>query len=224
MKTQELIERKFWFKVRKGIFQVLLPGILGFYTLFGYAQDSDSGTYSHLYFYTALLLMTQTFFRHFAEYLFDLCSVSVIAGDIELARQANSRLINIIRVFKTKYSTSGYLEKIVQLCGLLGIETPIFIPRQVVEAFGEEAENRTDEEIVGSTIDFIQSYRPVVYQMVSLGMESPSVREEVTDRPQHHERAPKRIITSLDASIGDLQFEIFGERSVIEEASVLDQV
>jgi hypothetical protein len=220
MNSDRMISEKFWFKIRKGIFQVLLPSILGFYTLFGYAQNSETGTYSHLYFYTALILLTQTIFRHISEYIFDICSVSVIIKNSD-TRPSNVQILNIVRVFKTKYSSMKYLEKTVQVCNFLGIDSPIFIPYQVVEAFTMETDNKTDEEIITSTIDMIDNHKPVIYQAVNLGL----IDDQAPPHVHSMDRAPQRIITSLDASIKDLRFEIFGEhnaRSEIE-TSIIDQ-
>ena len=70
-------QRKFWFYVRKGIFQVLLQLVLAMMTVWDFAGQNNTGTsYNKLYFYTSFLLVLYTGLKQILEYMLSLIHIS----------------------------------------------------------------------------------------------------------------------------------------------------
>jgi len=69
---------KFWFYVRKAIFQGLCPIILGFFTFYDLTGEARTINKFNLYYGTSIIFLVYSQLRILLEYIFSICSEMVI--------------------------------------------------------------------------------------------------------------------------------------------------
>jgi hypothetical protein len=157
-------EEKFWFYVRKCLFAVILPSILAFMSLIDFANSSKGSykeAYKHIYFYTSFILCLHTILNYVLAYIFSICADDYIfkkgeldmslhenffESDIFLTENKNSHIDKYImvinrKIFKPVYSGKWSFIFIDKLCWILGISSPLLIPKDLVGDIDDKADN-----------------------------------------------------------------------------------
>lgn len=126
---------KFWFYLRKGIFQVFLPIVLGLMTYSDYFTQKNNPTYFYyyVYFYTSLILFSYAIISYTLNYIFNITSSSIILGkDINGLSLNIENYIEIKQIFELTYSRNSFFQSIDIICWALGIDCPIFISHDIL--------------------------------------------------------------------------------------------
>ena len=75
-------QRKFWFYVRKAIFQGIIPIIFGFLTFYDLVKQTTNPVrgqmYNHMYFYTSLILFIYAQAKIILEFVFAICADDIV--------------------------------------------------------------------------------------------------------------------------------------------------
>ncbi|BCS83085.1 hypothetical protein QLL95_gp1038 [Cotonvirus japonicus] len=222
--------RKFWFYVRKGIFQVFLQLMLALMSVWDFAkQDNQENAYGKLYFYTSTILLIYTGMKYILEYIFTICSDEVVfkreilhkektRGLMESFNMLDSTdsscghyFVTIKRVFKLRYSRSKIFIKIDKLCWFLGLDSPILIPFNVIEKMGNIKDNLTtdnEDTYLHVTLTNLYTYNPNKYNTVVINVED----TDAQDSKDIESLIPKNIETESDTSIINTQFDLFGSK------------
>lgn len=223
-------KQKFWFYFRKAIFQGLLPLVLALGTFLDFVKqtslDKPTHAYTHLYFYTSLILFVYSQLRVVLELIFSMCSDDVIFKkeinfDHSVSLQmVSSQIINssaehymvvIKKIFKLRYSDLAIFKMIDSMCWFLGIDTPILIPNEVVAKLGNVKDKLTEdneEAFLYTTLSNLYTYHPNQYNNMMTNLNYGSISEEEPDL------IPNVIISKLDKSINDLQRELFNKKEI----------
>ena len=172
---------KYWLYVRKAIFQVFLPILLGLLTFTDFvsqtSNNEQTGAYNHLYFYTSLLLFIYTQINVILSYIFSTCSDDImLKKEIDLSsssldliysfgrNQKNNNFIIVIKkIFKLRYSNSRLFKCIDNYCWIFGIDSPVFIPISVVvrlTSFKDNICKYNEEELLNTTLSELLTYDP----------------------------------------------------------------
>lgn len=219
-------QRKFWFYVRKGIFQVLLQLVLAMMTVWDFAGQNNTGTsYNKLYFYTSFLLVLYTGLKQILEYMFSICSEEVVfkrelnnshSRDILMSfdmlnSPSGHYIVTTKRIFKLRYSKSNLFIKIDKLCWFLGIDSPVLIPFNIIEKLGNIKDNlTTNNEDIYLNVTLTNLHK---YQNDENDMEEDSEDIEKNSIPKENSDIdsliPKVIQTETDLNIKELQSELF---------------
>lgn len=228
---------KYWFYFRKGLFQIFFPILLMFMSFCDFisqrTNNSDEYAYNHLYFYTSLILFLHTSAKHILEYIFSICSNDVIfKKEINLNKTTDNLILsfetesinehNIIiikKIFKIRYSKDLFFIYVNKICWVLGIDSPVLIPYDIIAKLTNINNNLTaenEDEFLHTTLTNLYSYHPIKYSMVSPVNEQHSpIIEDITQN-----LLPKVIITQLDKSINDMQKELFDKKIDFDEPNV----
>lgn len=193
-----------WFFVRKGLFQLLLPGLLAAISFFGYlVHDEEGYAYTDLYFYTMIVLFCYQGMKYLLEYIFAICSDDIVFKkpiDLErtipniilatdLSGHSDQHVIVIKKLFKLRYSASSLFIKMTQLCWFLGLDCPILIPWELIRDLDIDPSN--DQMSLMTTLDRIYNFQPSIYNLVS------------------DENVSKPVIRKSDQSICDVKRGLF---------------
>ncbi|ANB50545.1 hypothetical protein [Powai lake megavirus] len=218
--------KKFWFYVRKGIFQVLLQLLLAIMSIWDYAQQSgktNDYAYNNLYFYTSLLLLLYTGLKYILEYVFSICSTDIavkknpkydvttmnLFTSFNMTNQKNYHNIIIIkRIFKLIYSQYNLFRYINKLCWFMGIDSPILIPFNVAIKLGNinnDLSYKNQDAYLNVTLTNLYSYHPVKFNN-NIDYMDPIISVKDSDLEN---LIPRTVITSMDKSINILQQELF---------------
>lgn len=140
---------RFWFYIRKSIFQGLIPIILKMITVFDFYRNASETYYYQLYFYTAVLIAFHSCIGIALDPLFSICSEHVVyRKPIDLSRTTDplifsmqmnahpqNEVIVVRRVFKPRYCKYRMLKWIAKMCWVLGMDCPILLTEEEVEEF-----------------------------------------------------------------------------------------
>lgn len=167
-------EYKFWFYLRKAIFQGLFPLMLTWITFYDLLVD-DSGNqvyYKHLYFYTSGILFVYTHCRIILDYIFSITSDDVVfyksidlnqTTDIQiLSPNINNTHINqmvlVKRIFKLRFSQHRSFKWMSSLSWAVGLDCPILLELDFLESIYDGPINaQTENAVLQSAIVEIQS-------------------------------------------------------------------
>lgn len=225
-----LRHNKFWFYLRKAIFQGLLPVILAFITFIDVAKNGSTNnpnnkSYSHLYFYTAFILFLYSTIKIVLEFIFAISSDNVIfrkemnltnTMSLNLANSiSDSHTIIVIRkIFKLRYSDNKLFILIDKLCLFMGMDSPVLIPLEIVQKFintnesidiSNLSDNQTETELLHRTLDQLSSYQVTSYKNLDhtlIPKQYPTFIESL--------RTPLiKVSVGLDQSIDVIQKDLF---------------
>ncbi|AGF85395.1 hypothetical protein QJ854_gp387 [Moumouvirus goulette] len=217
--------KKFWFNVRKAIFQVFLQLLLALMSIWDFAKQSgreNNYAYNNLYFYTSILLFFYTAMKYVLEYIFSLCSSDVLFkkkpsldkttqnlfATFNMTNEQTIHYIVIIKkVFKLRYSKYTIFTYINKLCWFLGIDSPILIPYEIAKKLGNinnDLSSINEDAYLNVTLTNLYSYNPTKINYIN---EENSQLETLNSDIEN--LIPKIIITSIDKSIEILQEDIF---------------
>lgn len=184
LKIPQLIHQyKFWFYVRKAIFQGFIPLLIGIITFYDLANNIESGLgtnlYAQLYVYTSLILFLYGTTGTVLNFIFDLCSDDIIfRKDIDLeqtvpnimlsmhldSQTSDSFIIIVKKIFKLRFSNSWFFISITKLCWWLGMDCPTLIPYELVKDFmhGDiKLSMKNERHIMHSALDLLYKFHPV---------------------------------------------------------------
>lgn len=234
--------RIFWFYVRKFIFQVFLPIVLGFMSFCDFVNQSgnkNSYAYEHLYFYTSFFLFSYTAMKYFFDFIFNTCSDDILlmkeikTGENKLLTTLENKIGNdsenfiVItkKIYKLRYSNFSFFLKIKKLCWFLGIDSPILIPYDIVKKLTNmEQKLSLDNENVYlyNTISNLYMYHPRKNMINVDDNDNNNDNGNANDieKQLKENLIPKIIITKMDKSISDLQQELFNKESILDDANV----
>ena|SRR5271154_3333869 len=228
---------KFWFYVRKAIFQGCCPIILAFMTFYDIvkqAADENKGKfYFHIYFYTSLILFLYTQSRVVLEFIFSICSDDIIfKKEIDLTQttpelilpngfmnMSDTSTINFIiiirKIYKLRYSKSLFFRSISKLCWLLGIDGPILIPYEIVCRLTNAnipLTRQNEQQLLYMTLDNLCLYHPTKHYTTSNDNEEPLIPVTLRDPELVPERIPSTFAmpisrSKLDKNITNMQKE-----------------
>jgi hypothetical protein len=231
---------KFWFYFRKGLFQVFFPIFLTFLTFTDYVEQSgktnNGYAYNHLYFYTSVLLFFYTGLRYIFDFIFSICADDIILKkEIDLGRSTPQLLIStdsknlepenhfiiiVKKIFKLRYSKSPFFIYITKICWFLGIDSPIFIPENIVKKMGNIKNDLTpenEESSLHTTLMNLYSYHPRLYEVTPVIDTSDSGQLDSLEEGL----VPKHVITKIDKTICDIQKELFNKQTEINTPNVV---
>lgn len=169
-----------WFFVRKGLFQLMLPGLLVAISWYDWLMsETGEPVYSSLYCYIAAILFGYAGIIKVLKYLFTICADNIVfkkpidlektvpnivlANDLETGN-AYQGVIVIKKLFKLRYSSSIFFVKITQACWFLGLDCPILIPWELIKDL--DIDYSDDNLSLHTTIDRIYNFQPSVYNLV----------------------------------------------------------
>ncbi|AVL94747.1 hypothetical protein ma361 [Moumouvirus australiensis] len=217
--------KKFWFYVRKAIFQVFLQLLLALMSIWDFAKQSgkeNNYAYNNLYFYTSLILFFYTAMKYILEYIFSICSTDILLKNkpnldkttqnlftsFNMSSEHNVYyLITIKKVFKLRYSKYTIFTYINKLCYFLGIDSPILIPLEIANKLGNIGNDLSpinEDAYLNVTLTNLYTYHPTKINNLD---EDISQQEIISSDIEN--LIPKTIITSIDKSIEILKEEIF---------------
>jgi len=149
---QLMTQYKFWFYVRKAIFQGFFPIIVGsatFYDLAKNTSDDNQVFYKHLYVYTGLILFSYGSTKTIFEFIFSVCADDIIfkkeinlentTADLMLSlrlddsNSTSNMIIIVKKFFKLRFTNSTFFIGISKICWWLGIDCPILIPYEIIK-------------------------------------------------------------------------------------------
>lgn len=225
----------FWFYFRKALFQGFIPIFLGFLTFCDFvtqlSKENSGVAYKHLYFYTSLILFLHTQMRIILQYIFSICSENILLKkQINLSKTTSQLLlsydmtnifndhfiITIKKIFKLRYCNSKFFKHIDNLCWLLGIDSPILIPYEIIAKLSNIKNNITkdDEEVIlHTTLSNLYEYHPNKYNSVPNEL-------NVNSSNENELLIPKIIVTQLDKSINNMQKQLFNIENTIAKPNV----
>ena len=172
---------KFWFYIRKFIFQQIFPFMMGLVTFYDLTQNINSPTnifYKRIYIYTSLFLTIYTSIQFILNFIFEVTSDDIVfRKEINLENTINdlvlssnledysqiNYIVTIQRVFKIRFSSSWYFLTLSQTCWYLGIETPILIPQELVDELlqGKDIVVHNEQFLIQTIIDNIYQFHPI---------------------------------------------------------------
>lgn len=210
---------QFWFYFRKAYFQGVMPLTLGFITFYDMLSVKTGETvYYRVYFYTSLILLLYAQLRTILDFIFRLCSEDIVIKKelnllgatqellysmemSQLTDKLNENYCIVLRkVYKLRYAQSKLIRYVDKLSWILGLDSPLLIPFEMVAKLGNVKQNPTienEEIILRTTLNNLYRYRPEQY--VYYG-------RNVTE---HTHIVPTYTLSELDSSILDIQREIF---------------
>jgi hypothetical protein len=167
---------KFWFYIRKAIFQGLIPIVLGFFTFYDLIDDIRNTNHFRFYIMSSLILLIYSQLRIMLEYIFSICSETII-----LKKKFNQNLNNgqlffngsdstfmdthficvTKRIYKLTYSSSNFFILIDKICWFMGIDSPILIPLDVIKTFNYNVANNDN----GNDSDQYEMLNKLVYDL-----------------------------------------------------------
>lgn len=141
--------------------------------------------YSHLFIYTSSMFFFYTQLKALLEYIFSISSDSVIfkkelgrdnttpqlLSSFTTSSHSTHKIVLIKRVFKLKHSNSKFFIFIDKLCMVMGLDSPLLIPQNVVEKLANHRGDlsKVDENILmHETLANLYAYHPNKYSMVPL--------------------------------------------------------
>lgn len=212
-------ERYLWFYCRKALFQVIMPILLALMSICDFVKKSNSkhdSVFGHLYFYTSSVLFLYVSMSYILKYIFSIFSEKIILRkEINLMNTVNDLILDntsndadelsfIIskRIFKARYSQSPVFQSISKLCWLLGIDSPILIPHEILlKLSNSKTITRENEQaILRTTLVNLCTYHPTKYNPIpSSDGETINVSSEC-------------IVTPLDRTISDIQLDLFNKK------------
>lgn len=233
--------RKYWFYLRKGVFQVFFPILLGFMSFcdyFNHSENINQKTYNHLYFYTSLILLFYASARYILEFIFSMCSEEVIfkkemninhtVSDIFLSTNLsdvcdNHVMIITKKIFKIRYSQMPFFIYVDKICWFLGIDSPILISEEIINKLSNVRTQITDDNeeiILHSTLTNLSKYHPKQYNIVPVNDASDTILDIEDNISENNFLLPRIIITKLDKSINEMQMDLFNRKSEAYEPNV----
>ncbi|AGC01895.1 hypothetical protein H012_gp568 [Acanthamoeba polyphaga moumouvirus] len=216
--------KKFWFYVRKAIFQVFLQLLLALMSIWDFAKQSgkeNNYAYNNLYFYTSLLLFFYTALKYILEYIFSLCSTDILfkkkpsldkttqnlfASFNMTSEQTIHYIVVIKKVFKLRYSKYTIFKYVDKLCYFLGIDSPILIPLEIANKLGNinnDLSPLNEDAYLNVTLTNLYAYHPTKINDVD------ELSQQEVENSDIENLIPKTIITSIDKSIEILQEDMF---------------
>lgn len=226
--------RKYWFYVRKCIFQVFLPILLGLLTFSDFVNQStkktSSGSYNHLYFYTSFLLFIYAQISIILNFIFSICTVDIILKKIidlqnstpELIIASSTNLnnghfmITIKKIFKLRFSNWKTFKFINELCWIIGIDSPVLIPYNVITRLTNhksEIDSYNEQQLLDITLTNLLSYDPAKINGIPINTSniSPTGNEILTEYNAEKPLLPRIVISKLDQTIAEMQEKIFSK-------------
>lgn len=223
---------KFWFIIRKCIFQGVLPSILALVTFYDFVANTDNTKpSSHTYFYTSMIIFAYTNIKIFLELIFDTCSETVIfkkelklnIGSLHLDSTdltiKDKTIIIIKRIYKLRYCTSSIFNRVDNVCWALGIDSPILIPHNVINKIYDgqipNVTKQNEQSMIYSMLDTLYKYEPQTDSITEPDLESNHDTDTQTftesDRTYNLLYGMNIMNTKsdLDKSINKLQTRIF---------------
>lgn len=222
-------KRYFWFYFRKGLFQVFFPILLGLVSLSSFInQTEDHGqAYNYLFPYTSFILFIYKALVYVLKYIFEICAEDIILKKeiniqttiqnlvlfTNLSGFSNEHSINIIKkIFKLRYSKYPFFSYVVKSSWFLGLDCPILIPYEIVSKLTTIKEEpitpENEDDFLNSTLSNLYAFHPRKYNI------TPVINDRLDDDLNDQSETnlvPRILISKLDASIGELQKEIFGK-------------
>jgi hypothetical protein len=203
-------QHKTWFYFRKAFFQMFLPVLVTFLALIGAANGKG------YYFFFAFTLFIYGAMRAVLDFIFDTCSDEMIfkkeinlEGTVSnLMMSANmesgygdNMLTVIKKIYKLRYSDSGFFKFIDKMCWFMGLDGPILIPFDIVKQMTNVRDVPTAENefnVLKMTVHNIYTYQPTEY-VSSDSLQDPYPLNTSLLRP-----------ATLDQSINHVKKELFG--------------
>lgn len=222
---------KFWFYLRKGIFQVLLPIFLAFMSFCDFidqnGKQNNGYAYDHLYFYTSLILFLYGGMKYILDFIFSTCSDDIIFKKeinlntttpnliltINFPEMTNDHFIIVIKkIFKLRYSDSLFFKSINKLCWFLGIDSPILIPHEIVIKLGNIKNNLTienEDSFLHTILKNLYEYRPEKFSLIKI---QDGNNQETKGLLNGEDLMPKILITRTDKMISEIQKELYNKQ------------
>lgn len=141
---------RFWFYIRKAIFQGVIPICLKMITVFDFYRNSDEEAYyRQLYFYTAVLIAIHSCCGLALDPIFSIGSEQIVFRkpvdltqttdplmmSVQMNAPSQNEVIVVRRVFKPRYSKSKILKWITQFCWILGLDCPVLLSLEEINEF-----------------------------------------------------------------------------------------
>lgn len=226
--------RRFWFYIRKGIFQGFFPIFLAFLTFTDFVNqmsNKDSGSsYNHLYFYTMLILFIYNQMKVALEYIFSICSEDVIfKKEINLTTSSPETLLTFManeeevqnehfviiikKIFKLRYSNNPIFTYINKICWFLGMDCPLLIPHDIIVKLSnikDEINEGNEEALLKTTLNNLYTYHPTKFNIVAA--DGNNNKEPLL---------PSMVITKTDKSIGEIKQDLFNKFDPIYDSAVI---
>lgn len=230
-RTNMAASRKYWFYIRKGIFQVFFPIFLGLLTFSDFANQSTNknslGAYNKMYFYTSGLLFIYAQVAVVLNFIFATCSEDVIFRKMVDLQNSSSELmitsttnisdghsiITIKKIFKLRYSCRKIFRFIDKLCWLLGIDSPVLIPYDVIirlTNYKSDIVGENEQQLLHTTLANLLTYDPV--KINGIGLKNYSAGGASMEYTSNRPLLPTIVISKLDQSIGEMQEKIFNKQ------------
>lgn len=197
-----------WFNVRRSLFLVLFPILLGIATFSGYiSQDSESGNnYSNLYVYTWLVLFIHRMLINTLDYLFTLCSDEFIIVP-SLDKESHNFIVNHKRMqfIYLKYSNNKLIQHIMKICWYIGYNAPIYISNDVLHNVINEYYNVNNHDEIDNLDKFLSkliNHTSKLYELVPIG-----------DDNIETNTSNQRVLSKIDNEVALIKTRIFGERN-----------
>ncbi len=127
--------------------------------------------------------------------------------------------ITIKKIFKLRYSKSPPFAYISKLCWFLGIDCPILIPANIISKLGnvkEEITLENEQEFLHTTLMNLYAYHPKLYEITPITHVSDDGLTLLEEG-----MVPELVITRIDKSICDMQYELFGKENEIDAPNVV---
>lgn len=235
-----------WFYFRKAIFQAILPFILVIITIIDFIhQRENSHAKSYLYYYTLSIIIIYNFIKEFMIFMFSNCADDVIFNkvvdisrttkDLKLSfnieHNPNEHHVVIIRkIFRLRYSNNLFFKFIDKMCWMLGIDSPILIPQDIIVKLGNVKDGtlnpETEQAFLHTTINNL--YLHNTPELNDFDSTIPSTIPTYTatnfidgdyDLLEHSKEnlLQHRKLTKLDISISNLKMDLFGDINKIVE-------
>ena len=231
---------KFWFYVRKAIFQGILPISLAILTFFDFVKQMASvnghyAAYTHIYFYTSLILFLYAQLKVILEFIFSTCADDIVFKkevnltqttqnlllSIQIANSSDEHFMIVIRrIFKLRYCNTKFFKYIDRICWLLGLDSPILIPYDIVSKLGNVKEDvNLDNECayLHTTLTNLYTYHPTKYNAVDTEMTNISRAGKATESDN---LLPRVVVTEMDKTINDLKKELFNKEEKLGTPNV----
>lgn len=214
-------KRYIWFYCRKALFQVIMPILLALFSLLGFTEKSHRGhgdsAYLHLYFYTTFILFLYGVTNYVLKYIFSISSDKIMfKKEINLVDTTPNLIIDtndtrnelcvvmIKKVFKIRYSQNVIFQNINKLCWLLGMDSPILIPSDIILKLSsvKDITPENEDTVLQETLFNLCTYHPAKYNYSHN-------EQEINDTSDI--LISSYVETPLDMSIRDMQFDLFNK-------------
>lgn len=170
--TKIMTSYKFWFYVRKAVFQGVIPiltTIITFYDL-AHITNNVGKVFNNIYIYSTSILFFYGLINTVNTFISNTCGTDVVFKrdfnedadqQIENAMFSASETIGerpivvIKRIFKLKYSGSYFFIFVSKFCWMIGMDCPILIPKYIVDRAGVAARtaNMSEKYMAQSCVD-----------------------------------------------------------------------